>query len=69
MKTPAHIRAGVLICFTSQIIVRIIQYFMGDYKLSANHIVTALRTADCQVEKGGYVRLRDVGVQLNMKKR
>lgn len=61
LNTRPHIRAHFLICFTALVIVRIIQHFMGDKRLSAERIADALREANCLIEKGGYVRLLDVG--------
>lgn len=56
-----HIRAHFLICFTALVIVRLIQFYMGEKSLSAERIAEALREANCLVERGGYVRLLDVG--------
>ena len=61
LNTRPHIRAHFLICFTALVIIRIIQHFMGDKRLSAERIADALREANCLIEKGGYVRLLDVG--------
>ena len=61
VNTREHIRAHFLICFTALVIIRIIQHFMGGNRLSAGRIADALREANCLVEKGGYVRLLDVG--------
>ena len=61
LNTRPHIRAHFLICFTALVIIRMIQHFMGDKRLSAERIADALREANCLIEKGGYVRLLDVG--------
>lgn len=61
VNTRRHIRAHFLICFTSLVIVRLIQHYMGERSLSAGRIADALREANCLLEKGGYVRLLDVG--------
>lgn len=61
LNTRAHIRAHFLICFTSLVIIRLIQHSMGEKKLSAERIADALREAKCLLERGGYVRLLDVG--------
>lgn len=61
VSTRAHIRAHFLICFTSLVIIRVIQHFMGEGRLSAERIADALREANCLMERGGYVRLLDVG--------
>ena len=64
-----HIRAHFLICFISLLIIRIIQYRMGDAAVSAERIVRALNTANCRVFKGGVIHLDDVGGAIAFKKR
>lgn len=61
VSTNEHIRAHFLICFVALLIVRIIQYHMGEKALSAERIARALGAATCQVLKGGIVHLEDVG--------
>lgn len=61
VNNRAHIRAHFLICFTSLVIIRLIQHHMGEKRLSAKRIADALREANCLLERGGYVRLLDVG--------
>jgi transposase len=61
VNTRAHIRAHFLICFVSLVIIRLIQHFMGKNQLSAERIADTLREANCLLERGGYVRLLDVG--------
>ncbi len=56
-----HIRAHFLICFVALVILRLIQKGMGEKRLSAARIAEALRQANCLLERGGYVRLLDVG--------
>ena len=56
-----HIRAHFLICFMSLVIIRLIQHSMGEERLSAERIAEALRRAECLMERGGYIRLLDVG--------
>lgn len=56
-----HIRAHFLICFMSLVIIRLIQHSMGEERLSAERIAEALRRAECLLERGGYIRLLDVG--------
>ncbi|TLM99833.1 IS1634 family transposase, partial [bacterium] len=56
-----HIRAHFLICFVALLIIRIIQYKMGEKALSAERIARALCAATCQVLKGGIIHLDDVG--------
>ena len=63
----SHIRAHFLVCFTSLIIIRLIQHFMGENALSAERIADALRDANCLIERGGYVRLLDVGGKIKYK--
>jgi hypothetical protein len=41
---------------------------MGQDRLSVESIAEALREADCLLERGGYVRLLDVGERFGMKK-
>ena len=59
-KRP-HVRAHFLICFTALVIVRLIQHYMGEERLSVERIGSCLREANCLIERGGYVRLLDVG--------
>jgi transposase len=68
LYNPEHIRAHFLICFTALLIVRIIQYKMGEDALSAERIATALGCATCRVLKGGIVMLDDVGGMIAFKK-
>ena len=63
-----HIRAHFLICFVALLIIRIIQYRMGEKALSAERIARALRAATCQVLKGGIIHLDDVGGAIAFKK-
>lgn len=56
-----HIRAHFLICFVALVILRLIQNGMGSGRLSVERIAEALRKANCLLERGGYVRLLDVG--------
>lgn len=56
-----HIRAHFLICFVALLIIRMIQYHMGEKALSAERIARALRAATCRVLKGGIICLDDVG--------
>ena len=68
VRTNEHIRAHFLICFVALLIVRIIQYQMGDKALSAERIARALGAATCQVFKGGIVHLDDIGGAIAFKK-
>ena len=61
LNKRCHIRAHFLICFISLVIIRLIQHGMGAERLSAERIAEALRRAECLLEKGGYIRLLDVG--------
>jgi len=63
-----HIRAHFLICFVALLIIRIIQYRMGEKALSAERIARALRAATCRVLKGGIIHLDDVGGAIAFKK-
>jgi transposase len=56
-----HIRAHFMICFIALLIIRVIQYKMGENALSAERISRALNAANCQIIKGGIVHLDDVG--------
>lgn len=56
-----HIRAHFLICFVGLLVIRIIQYRMGEKALSAERIARALGAATCKVLKGGIIQLDDVG--------
>ena len=56
-----HIRAHFLICFVALVILRLIQNRMGTERLSVERIAEALRNANCLLERGGYLRLLDVG--------
>lgn len=61
VNTRSHIRAHFLICFTALVIIRMIQHHMGENRLPAERIAECLREANCLTERGGYVRLLDVG--------
>lgn len=69
VKKREHIRAHFLICFTALVIIRVIQHFMGEKRLSAERIAEALREANCLIERGGYVRLLDVGGKIKYQER
>lgn len=56
-----HIRAHFLICFVALLLIRIIQYKMGENALSSKRIARALGAATCRVLKGGIIHLDDVG--------
>lgn len=60
-----HIRAHFLICFMALMTIRLIQQAMGEERLSAERIAEALREANCLLERGGYVRLLDVGGRIH----
>jgi len=62
-----HIRAHFLICFMALVILRLIQNSMGKERLSVERIAEALRGANCLLERGGYVRLLDVGGKIQYK--
>jgi transposase len=62
-------RAHFLICFVALLVIRIIQYHMGDNPLSAERISRALNAATCRVFKGGIVHLDDVGGAIAFEKR
>ena len=63
-----HIRAHFLLCFVSLVILRLIQNGMGPCRLSVERIAEALRGANCLLERGGYVRLLDVGERSGMRR-
>ena len=64
-----HIRAHFLICFVALVIMRLIQNGMGETRLSAERIADVLREANCLLERGGYVRLLDVGGRIKYQER
>ena len=64
-----HIRAHFLLCFVSLVILRLIQNGMGPCRLSVERIAEALRGANCLLERGGYVRLLDVGGKIRYEER
>lgn len=64
-----HIRSHFLICFVSLVILRLIQNGMGQDRLSVERIAEALRRANCLLERGGYVRLLDVGGKIRYEER
>jgi len=68
VSTNEHIRAHFLICFVALLIIRIIQYHMGEKALSAERIARALSAVTCQVLKGGIIHLDDVGGVIAFKK-
>ena len=61
LNKRGHIRAHFLICFVALVVLRLIQNGMGTDRLSVERIAEALREANCLLERGGYVRLLDVG--------
>ncbi len=67
--TQKHLQAHFLICYSALVIVRLMQTRMGEEKLSAKRIADALREANCLIERGGYVRLLDVGGSILCQKR
>ena len=69
VKKRGHIRAHFLICFTALVIIRVIQHFMGEKRMPAERIAEALREANCLIERGGYVRLLDVGGKIKYQER
>jgi transposase len=69
VSSNEHIRAHFLICFVALLIIRIIQYQMGDGAMSAERIARALNAATCRVLKGGIIHLDDVGGAVAFKKR
>ena len=64
-----HIRAHFLICFVALVILRLIQNGMGQDRLSVERIAEALKGANCLLERGGYVRLLDVGGKIRYEER
>lgn len=64
-----HIRVHFLICFVALVILRLIQKGMGPDRLSVERIAQALREANCLLERGGYVRLLDVGGKIRYEER
>jgi transposase len=69
VSSNEHIRAHFLICFVALLIIRILQYQMGDKAISAERIARALNAATCRIHKGGIVHLDDVGGAIAFKKR
>ena len=69
VRKNEHIQGHFLICFVSLLILRIIQYRMGNKILSAERISRALNAANCQVLKGGIIHLEDVGGAIAFKKK
>jgi transposase len=69
VRKNEHIRAHFLICFVALLVLRVIQYRMGDKPLSAERIARALNAANCHVIKGGIIHLEDVGGAIAFKKR
>ncbi|MBQ6342885.1 MAG: IS1634 family transposase [Anaerolineaceae bacterium] len=61
VSSQLHIKAHFLICFISLLVVRLLQYRMGENALSPERISTALNCATCQVLRGGIIHLDDVG--------
>lgn len=64
LKNQEHVRANLSISFVSLVILRMIQSSMGEYSLSQERIVEALRNANCLQEKGGHVRLLPVSEKI-----
>lgn len=68
LRNNDHIRAHFLICFVALLILRIIQYHMGQDVLSIERICRTLNKATCRLLKGGIIHLDDVGGALEFKK-
>lgn len=56
-----NVKAHFMVCFTALAVIRLMQRRMGSQRLPANRIAQVLRQANCLLERGGYVRLLDVG--------
>lgn len=69
VKTPEHIQAHFVICFIALLIVRMIQYAMGEHAVSAERLADALNATTCRVKRGGFVELDDVGGHVAFEKR
>jgi transposase len=69
VSTPEHIQAHFLICFVALLIVRMIQYAMGEQAVSAERLADALNATTCRVKRGGFVELDDVGGRMAFEKR
>lgn len=69
VSNNSHIRAHFLICFVALLIMRVVQYRLGDKSLSAERIVRALNSASCHIYRGGVIHLLDVGGAIAFKKR
>jgi transposase len=57
VRTPEHIRAHFLTCFVGILLIRIMQYLMGDNPLSARRIKRALNSETCLEIPGGMIIL------------
>ena len=69
VSTKEHIQAHFLVCFASLLILRMIQFAMGDDAISSERIARALNAANCKIKRGGYVDLDDVGGSMAFEKR
>jgi len=68
LRTNDHIRAHFLICFVALLVLRIVQYRMGEGALSAERIARALNAANLRLFKNGIVLLDDVGGRIAFEK-
>lgn len=69
VSTEKHIRSHFLICFTALLLVRMMQYYMGNDALPAERIARTLNAATCHIYRGGIIHLDDVGGCIAFEKR
>ena len=68
LTTDSHIDAHLLICFVSLIVLRMIQYKMGEEKISADRLKTVLSMCTCEKLNDYQVHLDTVSGNYDYKK-
>lgn len=68
LQTNHHIQAHFLVCYVALLIVRLIQFYMGENALPPERLARALNAATCELYTGGVIHLHDVGGILKFEK-
>lgn len=69
VRTQKHIEGHMLICYTALLILRLMQYKLGDKTLSADRIKRTLNACTCTLPNDQAVLLDEIGGALGFKER
>lgn len=69
VRTDKHIEGHLLICYVALLVVRLLQYHLGDKEISVNRIKRVLGHLTCRVPSSETVLLDEVGGLLSFKER